>query len=107
MECNVNKIVYFFIASIWNIAILSVAFFLGGWLLDIVGSILESDSVRDYAYGVALLATISMFWFGLLSLILSFFVKCKQCGQRVLRLKRPFLVSPTNCRCKECHEISS
>ena len=107
MECNVNKIIYFFIASIWNIAILSVVCFLAGWLLDIAGSIIDNEFIRGYAYGIALLSTITMFWFGLLSLILSHFVKCNQCGLRILRLQRPFFASLLNCRCKKCHETSA
>ncbi len=105
MECNINKIGYFFIALIWNIAVLSVVSFLLGWAFDILGSFFDSEIIRGYAYGVALLATISMFWFGLLAAILSNFVKCKQCDSRIMTLSAPFFVSLTKCKCNNCNKV--
>ena len=102
MECNINKVGYFSVALIWNIAVLSVACFLAGWLLDIFGAVTDNKTIRGYAYGVAILATISMFWFGLLAAVLSAFVKCKKCGFRIMSLRFPFFVSLIECRCSNC-----
>ena len=102
MECSINKIGYFFAALIWNVAILSVVSFFISWLLDIIGYRLENDIIRGYAYGIALISVVIMFWFGLLAFILSWLVKCRQCGSRILRFDLPFLVSLTKCRCREC-----
>jgi len=107
MECNINKIGYFFIALIWNIALLSVVSFVASWGFDILGSVFDSEIIRGYAYGVALLATISMFWFGLLAAILSSFVKCKTCGSRIMMLRAPFLVSLTKCSCVSCKKCNA
>lgn len=102
MDCNINKVGYFSVALIWNIAVLSVVCFLAGWLLDILGAAIDNKMIRGYAYGVAILATISMFWFGLLAAALSTFVKCKKCGSRVMSLRFPFFVPLTECRCFNC-----
>ena len=102
MECNINKIGYFIIALIWNIAVASVMLFLIAWPLDILGAIIESEIVRGYAYGAGIIGTISMFWFGLLAAILSNFVKCKKCNTRSMSLSYPFFVSLTKCKCVNC-----
>jgi hypothetical protein len=106
MNCNIGKVGYCLVALIWNIAVLSVVCFLASWLLDIVGSATDNKMIRGYAYGVAMLATISMFWFGLLAAVLSAFVKCKRCGSRVMSLRFPFFVSLIECRCVNCKKAA-
>lgn len=102
MECDINKVWYFIIALIWNVAIFSVVCFFTGWTLDILGAVIDSKIIREFAYGVGLLATISMFWFGLLAAILSVFVKCKKCGSRIMILRSPFFVSSIKSKCVNC-----
>jgi len=102
MKCTTNKLGYFIVALIWNIAILSVIILLVRWPLDILGSVINSEIIRGYAYGFAVVATISMFWFGLLAEILTNFVKCKKCGSRIMKFRSTFLVSLINCKCNNC-----
>ncbi len=104
MECNINKIVYFLIAVIWNIAIASAFLFIVAWPLDILGAFIESEIVRGYAYGAGVIGTVSLFWFGLLAAILSSFVKCKKCNSRAMLLRYPLFVSLTKCKCIKCSE---
>lgn len=99
-----EKIGYFLVALIWNIAVLSMCCFPAGWLLDVFGYVIDNEIIRGYAYGVGLLATLAMFWFGLLAAILSGFVKCKACNSRVLVLCFPYFVSLTKCRCSKCKQ---
>jgi len=101
MNCTF-KIRHFAVALIWNIAVLSVVCFLAGFLLDIVGSVTDNQVLRGYAYGVSLLATISMFWFGLLAAALSTFIKCRKCGSRKMSLRFPFFISLLSCKCPKC-----
>ena len=104
MNCNISRAGYFSVALIWNIAVLSVACFLAGLLLDIIGSATDNKTIRDFAYGVGLLATISMFWFGLLAAALSAFVKCKGCGSKAMSLRFPFFISLLESRCTNCEK---
>jgi hypothetical protein len=104
MKCIVTKVGYFLVALIWNIAVLSVVCFLASWLLDVFGYAIDSEIIRGYAYGSALLATIAMFWFSLLAAILSGFFKCKACDSRVMALRFPYFVSLTKCRCSKCKQ---
>ena len=97
----------FAVALIWNIAVLSVVSFLVAFLLDIVGSATDSQAIRDFAYGLGLLATISMFWFGLLAAVLSASVKCKKCGVRTMTLRFPFFVLLLSRKCPNCENNSS
>ncbi len=97
-----DKIGYFISALIWNIAIVSAACFLAAWGLDIFGSLIESEIIRGVAYVFALLATMSMFWFGLLAGILSVSITCKKCGSRIMTLNPPFFVSLIKCTCVNC-----
>lgn len=97
-----DKIGYFISALIWNIAIVSVACFLAAWGLDIFGSLIESEIIRGFAYVFALLATVSMFWFGLLAAILSGFITCKKCGSRIMTLNPSFFVPLIKCNCVNC-----
>lgn len=101
MNCT-SRVGYFSVALIWNIAVLSVVCFLAGFLLDIVGSATDNQMIRGYAYGLGLVATVSMFWFGLLAAALSTFVKCKRCGGRTMSLRFPFFVSLLSCKCLKC-----
>jgi hypothetical protein len=107
MECNVNKIGYFLVALIWNIAVLSVVGFLAAWPLDIFGYAIGNNIIRGYAYGIGIIASISIFWFGLLAAILSSFVKCKSCYSRIISLRYPFFVSLIKSRCVNCEKSHS
>ena len=102
MECTTNKLGYFIAALIWNNTILSVIILLVSWPLDILGSVINSEIIRGYAYGFAIVATICTFWFGILSAIFSSLVKCKKCGSRILKFRSTFLVSLINCKCNNC-----
>lgn len=101
MNCT-SRVGYFSVALIWNIAVLSVVCLLAGFLLDIVGSATDNQLIRGYAYGISLLATFSVFWFGLLAAVFSTLVKCKRCGARTMSLRFPFFVSLLSCKCPKC-----
>jgi len=102
MECTTNKTGYFITALIWNIATAALLLFLAAWPLDIIGGITENEILRGYAYGAGAIGTIFMFWFGLLSAILSSFIKCKKCNSRAMLFRYPFFVSLINCKCASC-----
>ena len=104
MNRYISRVGYFWGALIWNIAVLSVVCFLAGLLLDIVGSATDNQTIRGFAYGVGLLATISMFWFGLLAAALSTFAKCTRCGSKARPLRFPFFVSLLESRCTNCEK---
>ena len=93
---------FFLVALIWNLAIISVFSFFASWFFDIFGSIIDSQIIRDNAYVIAMLATVTMFWFGLLAAILSMFFKCKSCGSRIIKPKFPFFISFTKSSCTSC-----
>ena len=107
MECNIGKIGYFLVALIWNIAVLSVVGHLTAWLLDILGSAIDSNIIRGCAYVIGMITAVSTVWFGLLAAILSSFVECKNCGSRILSLRSPFFVSLIKCRCVNCEKSHS
>lgn len=107
MESSISKIGYFVIALIWNIAVASVVLFLVSWPIDILGAIVESKEIRDYAYGGGILGAISMFWFGLLAAVFSYFVKCKKCGSRTMSLSYPYFVPLLKCRCANCGKTNA
>jgi len=83
----IYKLGFFLIASIWNLAVLAVFSFFVGWSADILGSIIDSQIIRDYAYVVCMLSTVAMFWFVPLATILSLLFK------RVINPKFPFFIS--------------
>ena len=78
---------YFIVALIWNIAILSAIVFLSCFLIDILGSIFENKFMKDGSYVIAMLATVSFFWFGIAAGLLSNFIKCGECGSRFITLR--------------------
>jgi len=102
MECTTNKLGYFITALIWNIATAALLLFLAAWPLDIIGGITENEVIRGYAYDAGIIGTMFMVWFGLLSAILSNYVKCKKCNSNAMSFRYPFFVSLTKCTCSNC-----
>lgn len=98
----IYKSSFFFVALFWNLAVFSVFSFFASWLFDILGSIIDSQIIKDYAYVIAILTSVGMFWFGFLAAILSSLFKCKSCGYRLMKSRFPFFVSFINTRCKNC-----
>lgn len=98
----ISNFSYFFVAFIWNIAILSVYTFFASWLFDILGSVIGSEFIRDNSYAFALLATISMFWFGILAVIFSKFIKYKCCGSHIIKAPFPYFISFKRPNCNTC-----
>jgi len=98
----ISKFNYFFVAFIWNVAILSVYTFFASWFFDILGDVIGSEFIRDNSYAFALLATISMFWFGILAAVLSKLIKCKCCGSHIIKAKFPYFISFKRPSCIAC-----
>lgn len=102
MQCNVSRFVYCIVALIWNIAVLAVACFLLSWLAAAIGSLLGSEITKSMAFAVGLMSMVTMFWFGIIGLLLSLLVKCKQCKTPILTPKLPFFAHPIKCSCRRC-----
>jgi len=98
----ITNLTYFVVALIWNVAILSVYSFFASWFFDILGALIENEAIRNNAYAVAMLATASMFSFGILAAILSKLVKCKSCGSPIIKPEFPFFISFKKFSCVSC-----
>lgn len=98
MKC----IAYFVTAFFWNLAIFAAACWVAAIPLDIAGSTMGSEMLRGFAYAAGFLGTIAAFWFALFAAVLSIFVKCHQCGKRVLSTPFPFFVPLRSPTCTKC-----